>query len=155
MEKIRSYIAPTSTLGPEYARLTQAATDENGACPHCGQVQNEAPQAPQALQEVITRSWLAIWTITTFLVGVLVVFTLLLTKQCTFHCSLVNESSCPTCPSLLSDQAFSESAFPSGSLQREQTGLTSRSTPTPCCLEGGARFRGCRSDGWSALGKVR
>jgi len=105
MEKLRSYIPPTSRLRPEYTRLTQSATDEHGTCPHCGHVQNEAPQA---IQRSITRSWLALWTIATVLVGVFIVFILLLAKQYTFHCSLVNESSCPTCPGLPSDQAFSE-----------------------------------------------
>ena len=123
MEKLRSYIAPTSALRPEYARLTQSATDEHGTCPHCGHVQNEAPQA---LQRSITRSWLALWTIATVLVGVLIVFILLLAKQYTFHCSLVNESSCPTCPGLPSDQAFSESAFTSGR-QKARTDMTDKS----------------------------
>jgi len=59
----------------------------------------------------MTRSWLALWTIAAVLFGVLVVSILLLAKQYTFHCSLVNETSCPNPFGLLSDQAFSESAF--------------------------------------------
>lgn len=119
MEKLRSYINPDSRLRPEYAKLTQSTADEHdGYCPHCGHVQNEAPQA---LPSSIARSWLALWTIATLLFGVLIVFILLLAKQYTFHCSLVTESSCPNSPSLLSDQAFSESAFKSGRGDRDMT----------------------------------
>lgn len=121
MEKIRSYIAPASRLGPKYDKLTQfqsAADEYDIYCSHCGHVQNEAPQV---LQSSITRPWLALWKIATVLFGASIISILLLAKQYTFHCSLANKPSCLNSPSLLSDQAFPESAFKSGRKHCEET----------------------------------
>lgn len=127
MEKLRSYLVPTSKLRPEYTKLTQSAIDEYDVyCPHCGHVRKESTQA---LPSSIKSSWLALWTIATVLLGVSIVFILLLAKQYTFHRSLMYNSSCPSSPSLLSDHAFSNSALKPAGRHLEPIWLTALAVP--------------------------
>lgn len=110
MEKLRAYIAATSSSKPGYSKLTQSAADEHVAfCPHCGHDWHDAPQiSPSSIK----KAWLAVWTIATLFLGVLTIFILLLAKQYTL--SLTAGSSCSPSTSLSSDEIFSESMLKAG-----------------------------------------
>jgi hypothetical protein len=122
MEKLRSYISPRSRLRPQYSVLTQSANDElDFCCPHCGHTQNDATQA---LVTSVAPAWLALWTIAVVLFGVFVVSVLLLTKQFKINYLSTSNNLSTDNPSLLSDQAFSDSKCTSCRRERVRPRLT-------------------------------